>query len=259
MNLFLWIAAGAIGVSVFGALGAADGDRLTTSVGVDYTTGDYGQSEDTDMLAVAFAAKYETGRWTYRASVPYIRVSGPSNVVATDEGGVPLPPDGATRRTVSGFGDLVLGASYLVLRERSAPFLLDLGAKVKFSTANEEKGLGTGKTDYSIQAEAFKPLGAFTPFATLGYRWYGDPARIDLRNVFYGSLGSTYRVSAQTTAGGAYDFRGRIVDGGARVSELSVFLSHRLTQAWRLQLYAVAGLADGSPNAGVGAVASYGF
>jgi len=239
------------------AAAAGDG-RVTTSVGVDYTSGDYGQSEDTDMLALAFAAKYETGRWTYRASVPYIRVTGPSNVVASDEGGVSLGPEGA-RRTDSGPGDVVLGASYLVLHGREAPFLLDVGAKIKLGTADERKGLGTGETDYSIQAEAFKPLGAYTPFATLGYRWYGDPPGIDLRNVLYGSLGSTYRLSGQTTVGGAYDFRDRITAGGARLSELSVFVSYGLQQGWKLQGYAILGLADGSPDAGVGVVASHSF
>jgi len=242
-----------------GAAAAEDDARLTASVGLDYTTGDYGQRDDTDMLALAFAAKYETGRWTYRASVPYIRVSGPSNVVASDEGGVALGGDGAARRTDSGLGDVVLGASYLVLHRRDAPFLLDVGAKVKLGTADEDKGLGTGETDYSIQAEAFKPLGAFTPFATLGYRFYGDPAGIDLRNVFYGSLGSTYRVSAQTTAGASYDFRERLSAGGGRLSEVALFVSHRLSEVWRLQLYAIAGLSEGSPDAGLGAVASYSF
>lgn len=252
----------AVAVLMLGAAGAAwaaEGDRLTASVGLDYTTGDYGQSEDTDMLAVAFAAKYETGRWTYRASVPYIRVTGPANVVASDTGGVALTPDGAPERTDSGLGDVVLGASYLVLHGASGPFLLDVGVKVKLGTADERKGLGTGETDYSIQAEAFKPYGAFTPFATLGYRWYGDPPGVHLRNVLYGSVGSTYRVSADTTAGAAYDFRDRLVAGGERLSEVSVFASRRLAPEWRLQVYAIAGLSDGSPDAGGGVVLARGF
>ena len=82
---------------------AAEGDRLTGSVGLDYTTGDYGQSEDTDMLAISFAAKLENGRWTYRASLPYIHVTGPSNVVASDTGGLQITP-GAFRQRRQGWG-----------------------------------------------------------------------------------------------------------------------------------------------------------
>lgn len=240
------------------AAGAAEDARLTATVGTEYSKGDYGQDIDTSILAVSFAAKYEIGRWTLRASVPWLRISGPGNVVATDAGGVILPGSGE-RRTDSGIGDLVLGAAYLVLQGPSAPFLLDLGGKVKLPTADEKKGLGTGQADYSLYGEAFKPLAAFTPFALLGYRRYGDPPGLELDDVFYGSLGSAYRLSPQTSFGAAYDFRDRIVEGGARLSELSAFLSHRLTQQVRLQVYAVAGLADASPDAGAGLTLSYNF
>ena len=102
-------------------------------------------------------------------------------------------------------------------------------------------------------------MGTFTPFATLGYRHYGDPPDIDFRNVLYGSLGSTYRLSAQTSFGAAYDFRERIVEGGARLSEVSAFLSHRVRSDLRVQLYAVFGFADASPDAVAGLTASYSF
>ncbi|HEX6266390.1 MAG TPA: hypothetical protein VFZ81_05785 [Burkholderiales bacterium] len=257
-NIFLALAIAALPGAPGAAL-AAEGDRLTGSVGLDYTTGDYGQSDDTDMLAIAFAAKYETGRWTFRGSVPYLSVTGPANVVASDTGGLQITPGAAPKRTDTGPGDLVLGASYLALYGADAPFLLDVGGKVKLATADEGKGLGTGENDYSVQAEAFKPYGAFTPFATLGYRWYGDPPGINLRNVLYGSLGSTYRMPEGITVGAAYDFRDRLVAGGGRLSEVSVFATRGLAQQWRLQVYAVAGLSDGSPDFGGGVVLSHSF
>lgn len=232
---------------------------LTGSVGADYTSGDYGQDEKTEIRSLSFAAKYEVGRWTYRASLPVVRITGPSNVVGSGEGSVTLPGADATRRSVTGLGDAVFGASYLALHERSAPFLLELGGKVKLGTGDEDEGLGTGKHDFSLQADAFKAYGAFTPFATLGYRWYGDPEGIDLRNVLYGSLGGVYRISAATTAGLAYDGRDRIVDGGARVSELVAFVSHALSPEMKLQIYVVKGFADASPDRGFGAVVSTAF
>jgi hypothetical protein len=248
----------AVLLAVAGTAGAAEDARLTATVGTEYSTGSYGQDIDTSILAVSFAAKYEVGRWTLRGSVPWLRISGPDNVVATDAGGVILPGSGE-RRTESGLGDLVLAAAYLVMQGPNAPFNLDVGGKVKLPTADEDKGLGTGEADYSVQAEAFKPLGAFTPFATLGYRHYGDPPGLDLRNVLYGSLGSAYRLSQQASVGAAYDFRDRIIDGGARLSEVSAFLSHRYRRDVRAQLYAVFGLADASPDAAVGVTLSYSF
>jgi hypothetical protein len=235
---------------------AQDG-LLTASVGAEYTTGDYGLDEKTDMSSFSLAARYEIGRWTYRASMPYIHISGPSNVVGSGEGGVTLPGQGGPRRSASGFGDLVLGASYLALHKRAAPFYLEVGGKVKLGTGDETKGLGTGEEDFSLQAEAFKPYGAFTPFATLGYRWYGDLEGIDLRNVAYGSLGGVYRVSAATSAGAVYDFRDPIIDGGARLSELVAFVSRSLSPDLKLQIYVLKGFADASPDRGVGAVLSH--
>lgn len=244
-------------VAAVHATAVAQGGELTASAGVDYTRGDYGLDEKTQITAFLLAGKYETGRWTYRASLPYLRISGPSSVVGSGEGGVTLPGQGGPRRSASGFGDLVLAASFLALHDRAGPFFLDVGAKVKLGTGDEAKGLGTGEEDLSLQAEAFKPYGGLTPFALLGYRWYGDPEGIDLNNVVYGSLGAAYRVSAATSAGAAYDFRGRIVDGGARVSELVAFVSRSLSADLKLQFYVLKGFADASPDHGVGAVLSH--
>jgi hypothetical protein len=236
---------------------AADG-LLTINAGVDYTSGNYGQSETTNVLALSLGAKYEIGRWTYKASLPWLRISGPSNVVGVGSDSVVLPGFAGERRSVSGMGDVVAAASYNLLGS-GAPLILDVGGKIKFGTADEGRGLGTGKNDYSLQADVFKPLGDLTPFATLGYRWYGDPAGIDLRNAFYASLGAAYRESALTTVGVAYDFRQSIVAGGAQVRELTGFLSHRLDREWKVQLYLLKGFADASPDAGAGAVLGYSF
>lgn len=250
------ILAAAVLAAGSGVAMAQDG-ALTASAGAEYTSGDYGLGEKTQITSFSLAAKYETGRWAYRASLPYIRINGPSSVVGSGEGGVTLPGQAGARRSASGFGDLVLAGSYLALYDRAAPFFLDLGAKVKLGTGDETNGLGTGEEDFSLQAEAFKPYGAFTPFAMLGYRWYGDPEGIDLKNAVYGSLGAVYRVSAATSAGAAYDFRGRIVHGGARVSELVAFVSRALSQSMKLQLYVLEGFADASPDHGVGVVLSH--
>jgi hypothetical protein len=238
----------------------AEDGLLTFSTGADYTTGKYGQSERTDVLFVPFIGRYETGRWIYKVTVPYIRITGPGNVVGSGEDRVTLGGGGtAARRTESGLGDVTAGAFYNVLSEGNAPVSLDLGAKIKLGTADKNKGLGTGKTDYAVQADVFKALGQLLPFATLGYRWYGDPEGVDLRNVFYGSVGASYRVSQPMSAGLAYDFRPAITATGGRVSELIAFMSYKLSPEWKMQLYAVKGYATASPDFGAGAVLGYSF
>lgn len=232
---------------------------FTASVGVDYSTGKFGQSENTDLLYIPIGAKYETGRWTFKLVVPYLRLAGPGNVVGAPDSIVTLPGGSAARRTESGLGDAVASAFFNLLNERSAPFGLDLGTKIKFGTADESRGLGTGKNDYSLQADFFVPIGALTPFGTLGYRRYGDPEGVDLRNVPYASVGAAYRISQPMSAGFVYDWRDRIVEGRNRVSELTVYVSRKFSADWKLQVYAVRGYSDASPEVGGGLSLAYSF
>lgn len=251
IKLAVIAAAGAFTVS--GAPQAAAQVRVGT--GVEYTTGKYGGTQSTDMLYVPFTAKYESGLWTFKATVPYIVISGSANVVGAGAERITLPDgDDDERRTEAGLGDVVASAFYTLLDERTASIGMDLGAKVKLATADEAKGLGTGETDYSLQADFFKPLGAATAFGSLGYRWYGDPPGINLRDVPYGAIGASYRVSAQTSVGVAYDYRARITQAGSPISEASAFWSLRMSPQWRLQVYGIIGFSDASPDAGVGTV-----
>ena len=239
--------------------GAVLAEGLTLGTGFDYTSGKYGSSEKTEILYVPLTGRYEAGPWTFRGVVPYIRITGPGNVVGAGADRVTLPGASSARRTESGLGDIVGSAFYNVLSERSAPFGLDIGAKVKLGTADRDKGLGTGKNDYSVQADVFKPFGDTTAFASLGYRWYGDPAGVDLRNVFYGSAGATHKISADTSVGAAYDWRPQVSPNGGKISEATAFVTQRFSRDWKVQFYGVKGFSTGSPDFGAGALLSYNF
>lgn len=233
---------------------------LTFGTGFDYTSGKYGSSETTDILYIPFYARYETGRAIFRLTVPYIRITGPGNVVGSGTDRVILPGPGGPRRTESGLGDIVASGFYNVISERTSVIGLDLGAKVKLGTADEAKGLGTGENDYSLQADFFKPLsGGYTLFGSLGHRWYGNPPGIEFKNVFYGSLGASYRFSAERSAGLAYDYRPEIIPGGGEISELTAYVSQRLSREWKLQPYAVLGFGRASPDYGVGLQIAYSY
>jgi hypothetical protein len=242
-----------------GCAGAAHAEGLTLGTGFDYTSGKYTGTDETQILYVPFIAKYETGAWALRATVPYIRITGPGNVVGAGADRVVLSDGSSRRRTESGLGDIVLSAFYNVLSERSSAIGLDVGAKLKLGTADEERGLGTGKEDWSLQADLFKPIGALTLFGSLGHRWYGEPAGIELKNVTYWSLAAASRLSAQTSAGLAYDYRPAITTGGGKISELTAFVTWRLSREWKLQPYAVAGFGDASPDWGAGAQVAYSY
>src|SRR5438876_786827 len=78
----------------------ADG-LATLSIGADYSSGKYGQGDSTRILFVPVTAKYEADRWILRLVVPYVRITGASNVVGAVENQIVLPNGSFARRTES--------------------------------------------------------------------------------------------------------------------------------------------------------------
>lgn len=150
---------------------------------MDCSSGKYGDVASTDILYVPFTGKYETGRWMFKLTVPYIEVTGPGNVVR--DVGVIRTSTSMTRTTQKGLGDVVAAATYNLYAGGASDPVVDLTGKVKFGTADETKGLGTGENDYAAQVDVYKGFGRFTAFGTVGYRVLGSPAGVFLNNVFY--------------------------------------------------------------------------
>src|SRR4051794_19358796 len=121
---------------------------FTVSAGFDYSTGTYGTSSDTRIWYYPLMAKYEADALTLKLTVPYLKITGPSNVVAAAGQPVQVGTNG-TRRSESGAGDVVGAASYNIFDDRADGLLVDLTTKIKFATADEAKGLGTGENDYA--------------------------------------------------------------------------------------------------------------
>lgn len=286
----------ALGFAACGNTLAADG--FTFNIGTDYTSGKYGGTDRTTVWSIPVSAKYTTGPVALRVSVPWLRVSGTGVVIPSglggigDDGGVSSgggggsvgafgcaadnrrgassPEDNgpcattttttttsATRNTESGFGDIVAAIVYTPINTKGT--IVDVTGKVKFPTASETKALGSGKTDYALQAEIEQAIGNGFVNGGIGYKWLGDPAGVDLRNVFYGVIGGGYKPTAETTVGVAYDYARAARNGGKAPQEVSVYASQRLTKNIKLNGSIFAGLSDGSPDWGAGVSIGYNF
>src|SRR5882672_8760228 len=87
--------------------------ELSLGSGLNYSTGTYGGSSSTHILTIPLTARYESEPWTLRATVPYLRITGPSAVfpgVGRVENRSILDSilrsrTQNDRRTVSGIGD----------------------------------------------------------------------------------------------------------------------------------------------------------
>ena len=228
------------------------GADLRFSTGVEYSTGKYGGTDDIEDLNVPFTFRIGVDRIGFRITAPYLSVTAPDDTVITDPGTEPLPGSGATV-TESGFGD-VIGALtlYDLYVSDNANFVVDATGKIKFATADETKGLGTGENDYTLQFDAYRFFDRLSVQGTAGYRLRGDPPGIDLNDVFIASVGGAWLASDSTMLGMYFDYRESSISGIDDVQELSGFASFRLSRAWRVEFYAFTGLTDSSTDYGGG-------
>jgi hypothetical protein len=277
---------------------SAFADGFSASVGGDYSTGEYGTNSSTNVFYMPFQANYETGAFTFGLTVPWIRVTGDGSIVpgglgssgggssgtagtfgclADNRKGASKPENNgpcagvtnttttttsttSSRTTESGLGDIVAAITYNLLNGGDAGFVIDLTGRIKFPTANESKGLGSGKTDYAAQINVDKNFtGGVYLSAGLGYRVLGEPSGITYDNVTYGSLGGGYNFTKDTSVGVSYDWATAAVDGATSPQEMSVYASHFINDNYKISGVIYAGLSDASPDVGGGLTLNYYF
>jgi len=246
---------------------AAEGE-LALGSGVNFSSGTYGGSESTHILTVPLTARYESGPWTLRATLPYLRITGPSAVfpgVGRVENrsildNVLRSRTQNDRRTVTGMGDATASASYTLYSGGSSNRSgIGLTGKLKFATGDEKQGLGTGSNDVAVQVDAFQNVGRGTIFGAVGYTLFGDSPIANFENVMNFGVGALQRLDGGDSIGAAFDLRQAGNPAPAPQRELTGFWSHRLEGNWRTQLYVLKGFSRGSPDWGGGITAAYVF
>lgn len=245
-------AALAVGVSALGLLTAspalADDEYIQFNTGVDYSSGDYGDVEDTDYLAIPVGVKYQASDFYLKASISYVHAKGPSGVIPGEGGGNTGTPGGAVTSR-SGVGDLWLAAGYTLDIGDSTWF--DAVGKVKIPTASEAKFLGTGSTDFTAQGELLHSFGNVSLSAYGGRRFNGTSDILTLRDVWLGGAG-VYVNADKVTVGLDYDWRQGSTLTSPDISEATASLTYKLSDGLRLQGYGYTGFADGSADLGGG-------
>ena len=228
------------------------GADLRFSAGVEYSTGKYGGTDDIEELYVPLTFRAGFDRIGLRLTVPWLSVTAPEYTIITDPGADPWPGSGATV-TESGLGDVVAALTFYDLYvSDNANFVVDATGKIKFGTADETLGLGTGENDYTLQLDAYRFFDKLSLQGTAGYRLRGDAPGVVLNDVFLASVGGAYLAAPNSIVGMYFDYRESAISGTDDIQELSGFASFRLGRAWRMELYAFTGLTDSSTDFGGG-------
>ncbi|MBI2207610.1 MAG: transporter [Candidatus Rokubacteria bacterium] len=221
------------------------------STAIEYSSGDYGTGQDTDVLYIPFTAGVGFDRLGLGVTIPYIRQS--SQLVNITGAGVAPRREKRGRRNVTddeqGLGDILARGSYLVLRDEGALPEVRPFAKIKFPTADED--LGTGEFDVTFGSDVSKTFGPLTPYAALSYTFIGEPPGADFDNTFGWTLGAAYAVTTPFSVFAQLEGATAIAAGQDNPLELRVGFDYALTKVVKVSGSIMRGLSDGSADWGI--------
>lgn len=236
---------------------------LSLSSSFNYSVGDYGTGTDTTLFYIPVTLGVRPlDRLTLSLTVPFIRQTGQTVVITgggvavkkKEKGQLGTPAESTVTRTEEGLGDVLLKASYVLLQEQPllpeiAPYL-----KIKFPTADADRGLGTGKFDETLGVDLSKRfLERLFGYVSLAYTFIGSPAGEDLRNSFAWSIGAAYAVAPPFSVFAFLDGATAISPSQADPLELRVGAEYRLIKALKFTGAVTRGLSNGSADWGVSA------
>lgn len=228
------------------------------SSSVNYDTGKYGTPDRTNSLYIPFTLKRYFSEADLSVTVPYLRQSSAGQV--TWVGGKPVhvgmrkAAASSATSTESGLGDIILRGTYTLLRDGPKSFDLGLAGKLKFPTADETKGLGTGETDEGAGLEFAKEISpGWTLLADGYYTVIGDPSGVDFNNQISLDAGFYRKLSGNMALTVLFETQSSIVDGNADPRSLGGTLSYSAPDGIQFSGGLTLGLSDGSPDIGLSA------
>ncbi|MBH0198375.1 MAG: transporter [Nitrospira sp.] len=166
---------------------------------------------------------------------------------------------GQTVRT-AGLGDIVLRGRYYAVEERDFVPLIALTARMKFPTANEKLGLGTGEFDHGYGVELSKMLGQkWITFLDGGYNFLGNPNGLVLRDQYWYDVGAGYYLTKDLLVSGYFEeYRAPRV-GRVNIRDFYFAFNYRATAEWRFNGGVAVGVSNGAPDYVVSLGTSYRF
>ena len=214
----------------------------TATLGAERTRGDFGIGAQTTIDYVPFSLQARRHPWSLKVSASHLDLT-------TDT----APSSGArTQTSAAGAGDTLITARYALDTAPRWATWVDLAVQVKVPTADERDRLGTGETDTTLKLDLYVRRGAWTPFFTLGYKAVGDVPGLLLQDQWLVTLGIQRGWRPAITTGLLVDYREPSSAGASEALEAVPYLNWRISRSYGLMVYGIAGLADGSPDEGLG-------
>ena len=246
LTFFVWIGGALIASPDFSF--AADTPTWQTGLSFSYMTGDYGQDSDTDIFYSAVSAKRYFEKGDVTLTVPYLDISSDG---ATFVGGEVEAIDGGD--SGSGLGDIILKGRYYAVEQDGLIPYIDLVGSIKFPTADEDEGLGTGETDFTCMVEFARRLknNKWIALGEVGYTFVGEPSGYDVDNRYLYSAGLAYEIDPKVTLSGYLDGRTSIFKGNDDPLSILLIGEYKYRPDLRFDALLEIGLNDGAPDFGI--------
>ena len=252
----------ALGIGLDVSSGSFGTSATTTYVGVPLIV-DWFPTERLDLeLTVPLFYRRTTGVDTANTAVAKSVTKGPGGSGGSGgSGGVIIGAGGTIISTGAcgtsggdfGVGDVTLTSGYAVLMDSDSSPLIRPTVYIKFPTADESKGFGTGEFDFGAGIAVSKWLGNWQPFTEGRYIFqgasYDETWALDFVIVDAG-VAYSWNESLLTSAYARF--------GSKPFEGMSDPLEARLKTVWRFEkstyaeAYVLKGLSDGSPDYGGG-------
>lgn len=214
--------------------------RAYAAFNVSYSSGDYG----TDFTSELFSGSVEAGvlREHFDASVlfSYARIESEDDF------------------SESGLGDVLARVGGTLFQSSDESLSLYGSTSVKFPTADEDNGLGTGEPDLGVFLSLRKQWGDSSAFLFGGYLYTGDPAGIEYNDVALYGAGLSH-LFTNSSAYVSLEGGQSTVDDFDNPLEAHLGYFYFVSSHYTFMLGGFAGLSDGSADYGIntGVIAWY--
>lgn len=240
----------------------AQRDHFQLKLGPTYDQGDFGTDDTTRTFYLPVTFRYLGDWWDASVTGGFVYLDSPGQITLVEGAPVQTGAAATERERNAGLSDTLLKARFFVLDDPGTrgwwPALTPF-VKLKLPTADEDRNLGTGEADGGLGIEFDKAFGQFIVFGDASFTFMGDPPGQDLRDRPAFSIGAGYRATETLTVSALLDWRRALVEGNDDPLELYGIVTFRVTRAFSISPYALAGLTDGSPDFGLGVEMSYRF
>ena len=236
--------------------GAFDG-YVTDAASVSSGSSEINQAIDIDadnntkFYYASVYLKHKYKDWVYGINVPYLKVRGGAFINTGDQL--------YAHNNENGLGDISLHISYTPHALSEGKLHIGYSLGIKLPTADEEKGLGSGETDYSFSADLFYRANNITPFFKIGYKVRGDSFVDQLESGMIASLGLDYQFMEKHSFGYMFDYLTARRENESALESSVIYGSFELTQNVSLTTFYQLGHSNSAADKGFGGTLIYKF